>query len=80
MGFEHTTLGLGIRLAVFLHVPPSGEKCCPVRVLAAMPVASASPIPPSSDGRICSMFAAAGLQDTLDSPFVAGGSLALMES
>ena len=35
MGFEPTTLGLGIRLALFHRVPPSGGPCRPVRILAS---------------------------------------------
>ena len=42
-GFEPATLGLGIRSALFLHVSPDVEGCRPVRVLAAILVASVSP-------------------------------------
>ena len=45
MGFEPATLGLGIRSALFLPVPPSVGECRPVRVLAAILVASVSPNP-----------------------------------
>jgi len=34
MGFEPTTLGLGIRWALFLTVPPSVGECGPERITA----------------------------------------------